>query len=138
MNYRTPEQMGISSRNVLAFYKELDDCGLSTHSVILSRGNEFFSECYYAPFHKDFYHRMYSTTKSFVAVAVGFCEQDGLLSLDDPIGKFFPEYADMPAQHATTVREMLQMRTDLDKSGGWFTANCDNRARFYFTKEAQK
>ena len=24
MNYRTPEQMGISSRNVLAFYKELD------------------------------------------------------------------------------------------------------------------
>ena len=138
MNYRTPEQMGISSRNVLAFYKELDDCGLSTHSVILSRGDAFFSECYYAPFHKDFYHRMYSTTKSFVAVAVGFCEQDGLLSLDDPIGKFFPEYADMPAQHATTVREMLQMRTDLDKSGGWFTAHLENRAQYYFTKEPQK
>lgn len=138
MQYRTPEQMGISSRNVLAFYKELDDCGLSTHAVILSRGNEFFSECYYAPFHADFKHRMYSTTKSFVAVAVGFCEQDGLLSLDDPISKFFPEYADMPAQHATTVREMLQMCTTLDKSGGWFTAKLENRASFYFTKEGQK
>ena len=64
MDFKTPEQMGISSRHVLAFYKELDECNLSTHAVILSRGNSFFSECYYTPFHKDFKHRMYSTSKS--------------------------------------------------------------------------
>ena len=92
MDFKTPEQSGISSRHVLAFYKELDACNLSTHSVILSRGNSFFSECYYAPFHKDFQHRMYSTSKSFISIAVGFCEQDGLLSLDDPVSKYFPEF----------------------------------------------
>lgn len=132
---KTPEQMGISSRHVLAFYKELDQRCLSTHSVILSRGNEFFSECYYAPFHKDFKHRIYSTTKSFVSVAIGFCQQDGLLELDDPFSKFFPEH---PAIHNGTIRQMLQMETSLDNSGGWFVSGTKNRTDFYFTKQPQK
>lgn len=139
MDFKTPEQSGISSRHVLAFYKELDACNLSTHSVILSRGNSFFSECYYAPFHKDFQHRMYSTSKSFVSIAVGFCEQDGLLSLDDPVSKYFPECD--PNGHTGTIREFLQMRT-CKESGhggvGWFTAKPDDRAAFYFTGPARK
>ena len=138
MDFRTPEQMGISSRHVLNFYKELDYWHLSTHAVILSRGDHFFSECYFAPFHKDFQHRMYSTSKSFVSIAVGFAEQDGLLSLDDPLCKFFPEYAHLN-QHKTTIREMLQMQTSMDASGtGWFKARTDDRAAYYFEKEAQK
>ena len=138
MDFRTPEQMGISSRHVLNFYKELDYWHLSTHAVILSRGDHFFSECYYAPFHKDFQHRMYSTSKSFVSIAVGFAEQDGLLSLDDPLCKFFPEYAHLN-QHTTTIREMLQMQTSMDASGtGWFKARTDDRAAYYFAKDAQK
>lgn len=132
---KTPEQMGISSKHVLNFYKELDARHLSTHSVILSRGNDFFSECYYAPFHKDFKHRMYSTSKSFVSVAIGFCEQDGLLSLDEPLHKFFPEH---PPVHDVTVREMLQMKTTLDKSGGWFKTVTQDRVPYYFEKEPQK
>ena len=138
MDFRTPEQMGISSRHVLNFYKELDYWHLSTHAVILSRGDHFFSECYYAPFHKDFQHRMYSTSKSFVSIAVGFAEQDGLLSLDDPLCKFFPEYAHLN-QHKTTIREMLQMQTSMDASGtGWFKARTEDRAAYYFAKDAQK
>lgn len=136
MNYRTPEQMGISSRHVLAFYKELDACCLSTHAVILSRGDSFFSECYYAPFHKDFKHRMYSSSKSFVSIAVGFCEQDGLLSLDDPIGKFFPERKEM--QNQTTVREMLMMKTSITKPGSWFVSGTNDRSDFYLSVAPQK
>ena len=138
MDFRTPEQMGISSRHVLNFYKELDFWHLSTHAVILSRGDSFFSECYYAPFHKDFQHRMYSTSKSFVSIAIGFAEQDGLLSLDDPLCKFFPEYKHLN-QHKTTIREMLQMQTSMDASGtGWFKARTEDRAAYYFEKDAQK
>ncbi len=138
MDFRTPEQMGISSRHVLNFYKELDFWHLSTHAVILSRGDHFFSECYYAPFHKDFQHRMYSTSKSFVSIAIGFAEQDGLLSLDDPLCKFFPEYKHLN-QHKTTIREMLQMQTSMDASGtGWFKARTEDRAAYYFEKDAQK
>lgn len=138
MNYSSPEKMGISSRHVLAFYKELEQCCLSTHAVILSRGNNFFSECYYAPFHKDFKHRMYSTSKSFVSVAIGFCQQDGLLSLDDPLMKFFPEYKEASGQHSATIRQMLQMKTTLHNSKGWFQAATDDRTRFYFEKAPQK
>ena len=137
MNYRTPEQMGISSTHVLNFYKELDDCGLSTHAVILSRGDSFFSECYYAPFHKDFKHRMYSTSKSFVSIAIGFCQQDGLLDLDDPISKYFPECD--PNGHTATIREFLQMTTAREKAKmGWFTAKPEDRAVFYFEEAPQK
>ena len=81
MDFRTPEQMGISSRHVLNFYKELDYWHLSTHAVILSRGDHFFSECYYAPFHKDFQHRMYSTSKSHLLAR----DSHRNLSLDRPI-----------------------------------------------------
>ena len=140
MNTRTPEQMGISSKHVLAFYKELDYWHLSTHAVILSRGNDIFSECYYAPFHKDFLHRMYSTTKSFVSIAIGFCEQDGLLSLDDPLSKFFPEYKDFEYFYSTSIRDMLQMRTAKDASGstGWFGARTDDRVGYYFSRPPLK
>lgn len=138
MNYRTPEQMGISSKDVLAFYKELDACRLSTHSVILCRGDSIFSECYYAPFDKDFKHRMYSTTKSFVSIAVGFCEQDGLLSLDDPMSKYFPEYKDAEFQHSATIREMLQMRTGREAGVPWFSAHNGDRASTYYLKGEQK
>lgn len=138
MNYRTPEEMGISSKHVLDFYKELDKCHLSTHAVILSRGENFFSECYYAPFHKDFLHRMYSTSKSFVSIAIGFCEQDGLLSLDDPMSRFFPEYPGNTQLHATTIRELLMMKTTLDRSGGWFSKGDRDRCAYYFDLEPQK
>lgn len=51
-----PEDVGIYSADVLAFYKELEENGLSTHSVVMARGGKIFSECYYAPFHKDYLH----------------------------------------------------------------------------------
>ena len=137
MEHRTPEQLGISSRHVLAFYKELETQQLSTHAVILSRGNAFLSECYWEPFYKDFKHRMYSVTKSFVSIAIGFCEQEGLLSLSDPLEKFFPEY-EKEFHHSSTIREMLQMTTSMDKSGGWFTSGCEDRVAYYFKKAAQK
>lgn len=136
MNYRTPEQMGISSRHVLAFYKELDERRLSVHSVLLTRGDNCFSECYYAPFHREFKHRIYSSTKSFTSIAIGFCQQDGLLSLDDPLYRFFPEYAEK--KHSTTVREMLMMKTALDRSGGWFNKGDRDRAAYYFDLEPRK
>ena len=66
MKYTTPERIGISSADVQRFVKQLDDYHLSTHSVILSRGDEVFAECYYAPFHKDFLHRLFVIMKVYI------------------------------------------------------------------------
>ena len=138
MKHITPEQAGISAAHVLAFYKELENAHLSTHSVILARGDAFFSEQYYAPFHKDFKHRMYSSSKSFVSIAIGFCLQDGLLSLDDPLIRFFPEYKDKPHPHATTIRELLQMTTTIEHGLNWFRSGTTNRAGYYFENPSEK
>ncbi len=140
MRYCTPEEAGISSAHVLSFYRELERYQLSTHAVILCRGDKIFSECYFAPFHKDFKHRMYSVSKSFVSIAVGFCEQDGLLSLDDPLIKYFPEYIekDGATKHSSTIREMLMMETTVEHGVNWFKTGTRDRTEVYFQAEEQK
>ncbi len=140
MQFCTPEQAGISSAHILNFYRELEAYHLSTHAVILERGDKIFSECYYAPFDKDFKHRMYSCSKSFVSVAIGFCEQDGLLSLDDPMAKYFPEYLAAQGAHTpiSTVREMLQMQTTQEHGVNWFRQRPEDRTAVYFQTEQQK
>ena len=138
MKYCTPEQAGISAAHVSAFLKRLERFQLSTHSVLMARGNDIFLECYYAPFHKDFKHRMYSVSKSFVSVAVGFCEQEGLLSLDDPMLKYFPEYASEQAPNAT-IREMLMMESAEETAvKSWFNTVTDDRVACYFTPYVKK
>ncbi len=141
MNYYTPEAAGISSADVLRFYQKLEKRGLSTHAVIMARGNSVFTEAYYAPFHKNFKHRMYSVSKSFVSVAIGFCEQDGLLSLDDPFSKFFPELMREGVSKkasSATVREMLRMESGIMESEGWFSFNNGDRASIYLERRMQE
>ena len=137
MNYITPEQAGISSENIREYIEMLENNRLTTHSVIMMKGNDIFFEKYIEPFHKDFLHRMYSVTKSFVTLAVGFAMQDGLLKLDDKISEYFPE--EMKNQHDEnmqnqTIRHMLMMstaKTPVD----WFKERTDDRVRFYFENQ---
>ena len=59
MNYTTPERCGISSADIEAYIKVLEEKQLSTHSVIIAKGNDILFEKYWEPFNKDFLHRMY-------------------------------------------------------------------------------
>lgn len=141
MRYSSPEAVGITSSDVLKFYKKLEERGLSTHAVVMARGDNIFTETYYAPFHKDFKHRMYSVSKSFVSIAIGFCEQDGLLSLDDPFSKYFSEYiqhgvGSKPA--SVTIREMLRMETGLKDVGNWFKLVKNDRAAIYLNRNLEE
>ena len=93
-NKVTPENVGISSKYVSQFINTLNERSLATHSIILARGKSIFAESYWAPFDKDFCHRMYSQTKSYVGVAVGILVGEGLLKLNDKIADYFPEKID--------------------------------------------
>ena len=137
----SPESIGISSKNVLKFFKTLEKYHFCTHSIIMARGNDIFAEGYYAPFHKDFKHRMYSISKSFVAIAVGMAVEDGLLSLDDKMVKFFPEYANEYTNELLenmTIREMLTMETCKGKHTNWFTSGTKDRCEVYFREPADR
>lgn len=139
----TPEQAGISSEKVLGFFKRYDAYNSFSHSVIMAKGDNIFAECYYAPFDKDFKHRMYSTSKSFVGVAIGLCEEDGLLSLDDKLIDYFPEYIpDVnkldPKMKEQTIRDMLTMSTSIQENIYWFTSGTQDRAAEYFKFDVKK
>ncbi len=141
MNRCTPEQAGVPSAAIAQFIRTLNHRHLSTHAILLARADNIFAECYYKPFDEHFKHRMYSVSKSFVSIAVGFCEQDGLLSLDDPMVKYFPDYvASLPEEQipTTTIREMLRMRTSKDSEVYWFYTGTKDRTEVYFRPTTDK
>ncbi|MBR3761764.1 MAG: serine hydrolase [Lachnospiraceae bacterium] len=131
----SPEQAGVSSEKILKFLKTLEKYHFCTHSILMARGKDIFAEAYYAPFHKDFKHRMYSISKSFVAVAVGLAAEDGLLNLDDKFIKYFSEYLNENVNRKMqdmTIREMLTMETSQTGQVDWFHSDTEDRCEVYF------
>ena len=130
----TPESVGLKSKYLEKFILGLNKRGLHMHSVILCRGYDIFGEFYWAPFDKDFCHRMYSETKSYVSVAIGLLLDEGRISLDDKITDYFPEKIDTPLSKSLknqTIRQMLMMST-VGYGKDWFGHECRDRCKVYF------
>lgn len=141
----TPVQAGSTSADIYRFMQIIDEYCPGLHSVILARGGKIFYECYYEPFHKDFKHRMYSVSKSFVSVAVGLLIEDGKLQLTDRIVDLFPEYAaryvnydEDPEWESITIRDMLTMSTAHTYNENWLDVDTDDRAIQYFQTKTGK
>jgi len=129
-----PEEIGISSEDVLRFINRLEERGLSMHSVLLAKGDCVFTECYWAPFHANRLHRMYSTTKSYVGIAVSQLAAEGKLSLEDKIIDYFPE--SQPSEiheyfKRQTIRNMLTMQTCV-RNHFWLGDHVEDRVKHYF------
>jgi len=137
MQFRKPEECGLSSANIEKFIRAIEDRGLFTHNVVIAKGDNIVFEKYWEPFDEKFLHRQYSVTKSIVSLAVGFAEQDGLVELDAPISRYFPEEAKLAKSELIknqTVREMLKMSTALIPDH-WILKKCKDRVKFYFENE---
>ncbi len=134
-NTITPEQAGISSKSVTKFIHKLEERGLYTHGMLMMRGDDIFAEAYWAPYHKESIHRMYSQTKSFVGIAIGLLLEEGKLKLDDPIASYFPEKINKtlhPWLAEQTIRQMLTMETT-GMSANWFSdKTAIDRTEHYF------
>lgn len=122
----TPEAAGISSRKIEKLLRYYERRGNTLHSLLLMWGNSIFFESYWAPFHKEYCHRMYSQTKSFVGVAIGLLEEEGKLKLDDKIVDYFPDkiHTELsPYSKELTIRQMLTMTT-CGICESWYMPNC--------------
>ena len=134
----TPEEAGVSSARVAQYLSMLRRRNSQMHSVLMLKGDKLFCEYYWAPFNKDFCHRMYSVTKSFTSVAIGLLEEEGKLSLDDRIMDHFPEKLDGEINEwlkKQTIRDMLTMTT-AGHCDWWFGAGDPDRVHLYFNKRA--
>jgi len=137
MQYSTPERMGISTESIQRYIETLEEAKLTTHSIMIARKGHIIFETYWKPFHRGFLHRLYSSTKSVTALAVGFAVQDGLLSLDDKISEYFPDEIKNQKDtnmHNQTIRQMLMMST-AKPDRGWFIDKPEDRVRYYFENE---
>ncbi len=136
----SPEAAGIPSKAVKKFFKNYESYNFSTHAILMARGNKIIAEKYYKPFDENFLHRMYSVSKSFVSVAVGFCIEDGLLSLDDKFMKFFPECKEYECENLNevTIENMLTMSTSVEEQFYWFCKGVTDRVPAYFKGKPEK
>lgn len=99
------------------FAAELDRRRVRLHGAVLMQGGKVIDELYRHPYDKDTKTRMYSSTKSIAAIAIGKLVGEGRLSLDDKVVDIFRDRFDMsdvhPLLREQTVRQMLTMTTAL-------------------------
>lgn len=110
----SPESLGIPSQAILKFLQRIDAERINMHGFLLVRRNRIAAEGYWAPWSADRKHRMYSVSKSFVALAVGMMIDEGKLTLDARVADYFPDK--LPEKlhgwlAASTVRDLLMMAT---------------------------
>jgi CubicO group peptidase (beta-lactamase class C family) len=109
-----PEAQGVSSSALLAFIEAADKTIDSFHSFMLVRHGQVVAEGWWAPYHAEAPHALYSLSKSFTSTAVGLAIAEGKLSLDDEVLKFFPDDAPKtPGNNLKAMRisDLLRMST---------------------------
>jgi len=111
----TPGEAGIGSDAILAYLDALEQSGLCLHSFQIIKDGALVSEGYWKPFTANRLHRLYSCSKSYVSVAIGFLESEGKLKLTDHIIDYFPDKLPEGGVHPfiaqTTIEDMLRMAT---------------------------
>ena len=112
-----PEAEGIPSSAVLEFIRSLEQHVHPMDAVqgfILLRHGNVAAEGWWSPYQPQFPHPLFSLSKSFTSTAIGLAVQEGLLTVDDLVLKFFPDEAPLnPSQNlkAMRVRHLLSMNT---------------------------
>jgi CubicO group peptidase (beta-lactamase class C family) len=109
----TPADQQTDPAAILAF---LDAVGarpdIEMHSLMVVRHGQVIAAGWWAPYSADRRHFLYSLSKSFTSTAAGFAQGEGLLDLDDPVVRHFPEFdADItdPGSRSILVRHVAAM-----------------------------
>ena len=109
---KRPEEVGIPSGAIAAYIRAIEERRLCLHSLLIIRRGALVFEGQWAPMTSIEKHRLYSSSKSFVSMAIGLLVGDGKLQLSDRVVDFFPEYDQSGMHHwmkDTTIRDLLCM-----------------------------
>jgi CubicO group peptidase (beta-lactamase class C family) len=100
----TPEEQGITSSAIMNFLGNVKKSEQEFHSLMILRHGHVVAEGWWAPYSSEHRQQLYSASKSFTGTAVGFAVTEGLLSVNDPVIKFFPE--SLPAEVSENLRAL--------------------------------
>jgi len=136
-----PEAEGIPSSAILDFIQAVEN---HTHPLdavqgfMLLRHGNVTAEGWWTPYGPQYAHSLYSLSKSFTSTAIGLAVDEGRLTVDDPVLKFFPD--DVPSRpgknlKAMRVRHLLSMNTGHkeDTTRHVFRGEDDNWARVFLS-----
>ena len=87
--FSSPESQGISSDSILKFIRYVEDNKINLHSFLFARDGVIIAEGYYPPFDENYLHRLYSSSKTYVAVAIGMLVTEKRVALSDKVIDFF-------------------------------------------------
>lgn len=89
----TPESCGVASECITNFAHAMCQSkeNQETHGFLLIRHGKLLAEAYFAPYHKDKEHTLFSVSKSFTSVAIGYLVDEGKITVEDRIADYFPE-----------------------------------------------
>ena len=88
----TPESQGLSSEEIINFYKELSDFNkYKPHSAIIMKNGKVVSKTAWKPYSTGVRHVTHSLAKSIISLAIGIAEGEGLLRLDERVCDIFPK-----------------------------------------------
>lgn len=87
----SPESVGISSRAILEFLRRAREACVEMHGLMVLRHGKVCAEGWWAPYGPQYKHSMFSFSKTLTATAIGFAEQEGLLSLEEKLVDIFPD-----------------------------------------------
>ncbi len=134
----SPESMGISSNAILSYIVAAEQAGQELHSFMLLRKGSIVAEGWWQPYSPEIPHMLYSLSKSFTSSAAGLAIEEGLISLDDLVLKYFPD--EKPVEVSTNLaamqlRHLLSMSTghDQDATGNSCGSPDGNWARGFLS-----
>lgn len=109
----TPEEQGIPSGAVLRLARRLEDEDNEPHGLVVIRHGVVVTEAAWRPWPRAGIRLVYSVSKTFLAIAAGLAEHEGLLSRDERLVDVFPEAAGAAGPRAATltVEDCLRMST---------------------------
>jgi CubicO group peptidase (beta-lactamase class C family) len=106
----SPSRHGVNAGGIAAFLDAMD--GTELHSLMILHRGHVIASGWWEPYGPGRPHHVYSLSKSFTSTAAGLAAAEGLLDLDAPVLRYFPELdAEVtdPRSRAMLVRHIASM-----------------------------
>ncbi len=113
----SPESVGIPSQSVERLLDFLESGVTEPHGLMILRHGNICAEGWWNPYAPGIPHDCRSLSKTFAGTAVGLAVTDGVLSLDDRVVDFFPEFAPPIVSERLSrlkVRHLLSMTVGME------------------------
>ena len=110
-----PEKKGVSSGRLLAMLKAIEkEKRANIHSLVCVKDGEVICECAHPGYSVNTWNLSHSMSKTVTGIAIGMLVDDGVLDINTPVYRLFPEiaYKD-PAFEKITVKHLLTMTSGI-------------------------